>query len=416
MIRVAINFYYVVLLFYSVQSLAQNGDADVFQSLYDSAKKYHSIEKGKLALDFALDKEEDAWIAKSYFLVAFYQKKNSEYSEALKNYFEALKHYKYAGNFKRQVNTLNNIGAIYMKAGFLEKSLSFYKDAQEIVKRHAGIKINTRLNYNYARALGEIGDHESAEKFFLAALDEFIESDDKHYIKNTYLELGKNNVLAEKYEEARRYYSKAVEVFPEGSFEHENTLLKRLNSVGYMSIMEGKLDSALITLQSGLQLSTDNHQNKEVLSEIYENLGRIYRDRNEVDSAVLMYAKSVELGDFYAYDRNYIQTCEYLYRHYYENDDSRALDYHDTIYKFGDELATLQKQLNQEHIRYQVEAANYRREAELRYLAHQAEKRVSYAAYGFAVLMIGSLVYYFMRKEYLRAQRARKLLSSVKWY
>lgn len=415
MIRAAINFYFLVLLFSSVQSFAQNDDAHAFQSLYDSAKKNRSIDQGKLALNFALEKEEDAWIAKSYFLMAFYQKKNSKYSEALKNYFAALKYYKYAGNPERQVNTLNNIGIIYMKAGFLDKSLSFYEDAQEILDQNTGTKIKTRLHYNYARALGEIGNHEAAEKLFMTALDEFKEIDDKRYIKNTYLELGKNNVLAERYKEAKKYYALAVEVFPEGSSEYENTLLKKLNSFGYMAIMEGKLDNSLNTLQSALQLSTNADQNKGVLSDIYENLGRIYKDRNQVDSAVLMYAKSVEMGDFYAYDRNYIQTCEYLYRHYYQNDDSRAIDYHDTIYKFGDELATLQKQLNHEHIRYQVEAANYRREAELRYLAHQAEKRFSYAAYGFAVLLIASIVYYFLRKEYARARRARVLLNSIKY-
>ena len=416
MLRISIYCYFIVLLFYSANTLAQNEYNEGFQALYDSAKKYKSAEKGKLALGFALDKEEDEWIAKSYFLVGYYQEQSAVYYEALKNYFAALKHYKLAEDTRGQVKALINLANIYAKAGFFDKSLSFFEDAFALTDQSVEIKIQAKLNYSYAKALREIGNYEAAEKIYLEALDQFREIDDNLFVSYVYLDLGANNVFSERYEKARNYYSLAVDVFQEGSLEHENTLLKKINSFGYIAIVEDKLDSALDILQSGLQLASNVDQNREVFSEIYENLGKIYKDRNQVDSAVLMYAKSVDLGDFYAYDRNYIQTCEYLYRHYYENDDSRALDYHDTIYKFGDELATLQKQLNQEHIRYQVEAANYRREAELQYLAHQTERKISYAAYGFAVLLIGSLVYYFMRKEYLRAQRARKLLNSVKWH
>lgn len=414
MLRIAINFYFIALLSYSLPALAQNNDASTFQALYDSAKKHRSPEKGQLALNFALEQNIDTWIAKSYFMIAFYQKKNSDYYDALKNYFSALKHYKYDKDNRGQVKTLINIANIYARAKFFEKSLSFFEDAFALADESVETKNIARLNYSYAMALQETGDYNTAEKFYLIALEQFKEIDDKPFIGDSYLELGKNSVFTKRYSEAKKYYSLSVDVFAKESPEWENTLLKKLNSFAYIAIQQGESDNALKTLQSALQLSTNDTRNKGVLSEIYENIGRIYRDRHHADSAVLMYAKSVELGDFYAYDRNYIQTCEYLYRHFYQNNDSRAVNYHDTIYNFGDELAELQKKLNQEHISYQVEAANFRREAELQYQAKQMERLRTFAAVGLAVVLVIAL-FYVIRKERLRTRRVRVFLNSMYW-
>ena len=91
------------------QTLAQESDSVYFQSLYDSAKKHHSLEEGKPALE----KKDNAWIAKSYLLIVYYQEKNERYYEALKNYFAALEYYEKAENVERQVATFTNVALVY---------------------------------------------------------------------------------------------------------------------------------------------------------------------------------------------------------------------------------------------------------------------------------------------------------------
>ena len=192
-------------------------------------------------------------------------------------------------------------------------------------------------------------------------------------------------------------------------------MLKKLNSFGYISIMQNKTDSALHTFQSALSLSTENSQNNEVLSQIYDNLGSIYRDRGAVDSAVIMYTKSVEYGDFYAFDHEFIKTCKYLYQYHTDHQqEAKAGEYFETISNFAIELAGLQDELNQGHIQYQVEAANFRREAELQYQAKQTERLRSLATGGLALLLV-ALLFYVIRKEQLRTRRVRVFINSMKW-
>ena len=411
--RIYIYFYFSIFWLHAIPTTGQEDDGHIFQALYDSAKKHQSVEKGQLALDFALQKGEDAWIAKSYFLIAYWQKKGSKYYEALKNHFNALKYYKEEGGTDGQIKSLVSIGNIYSMAGFHEKSLSFYEEAFALIHPNLEIKTWANLEYNYAKALRKFGDHEAAKEIYMNALRKFREIEDKLYIGWIYLELGLSHVTTKNYKEAKKYYSLAANVFPEGSTQWETNLLKKLCSFGYIAIMEDQPDSALHLLQYAEGLSTDNHRNQEVLSLIYENMGVIYRGRNQVDSAILMYDKAVQYGGFPFLASEYIQGRKLLYTEC-QKQDSNAVLSSDTLFKSGDELAKLQYDLNAAHIKYQVEAVDFEREVELRDKARKAERLINTLIYTGAGLSLISLFLYFYIKENRRKKRIKDFFQEVK--
>lgn len=372
---------------------------DRFQSVYDSALELRSIDKAKQALAVAEKLEDHSNIAESCFLIAFLQDRERMYYESLNHYFLALKHFRKAGNISKQGRMLTNIGIIYTKGGFFEKSISFYRDALALLADSSKADGLT-LRYQIARAHRLTESYEKARDIYTELIPAYEVLDNEYMMSDCYLELGVIAIKEKDYERADLLYSKAVEVFSSESKYKDRAMISAMNSLAYVKKEQGFLDEAKTDLLAALRISNDTAFHRNHLTHIYSNLGDIYDKKSLVDSAVLMYEKRLLYNELGAQNENYLETARYVYQHYHARNHGRALLYYDRTYDFAKELATFQKTLLQSYDRYQVEAANYKHENQLMFERQRQRAIMHFIAYlGIGVVLCCGVGAYFYQRQ-----------------
>lgn len=398
----------VLIVLFSVSSAYSN---DAFQTLYDSAKKEQSVELAQDALNYAIDSGQDSLLGKSYYLLAYYQKRKFMYYDALNNYFLALNSYKDVNNTSRIISTLKSIGLIYTKGNFYERAISFYSDALGLAEKPKEILL---LKYQIAKANRAMGNFAKAKDLYHSLLTTYNTEDNEKIMANCYQELGVIAVEESNFQLAREYYSQSVEVFTKEGKYKTLAYLRKMSSLAYIMIEEANYHQAQQILLEAARISDNASFNQTALVDIYANLADLYTRRNLTDSAVTMYEKRLEYDDLKNFDKDYLNTAHYLYSHYRTSDNTQKSDYyHELTYQYGSELSDFQRKLSESYDRYQITAADYKREIEMRYAAER-EERMIYLAICLTLLAgLLSLAGYFYYKNAQRIRNARRILKNI---
>ena len=127
-----------------------------------------------------------------------------------------------------------------------------------------------------------------------------------------------------------------------------------------------------------------------------------------------MYEKGLELEPLNKFDKKYIQTANLLYKYHRAKSPERMDHYHDLIYQYGLEFAKLKAQLIQASHEYQIRAADYRRELDLRIAREKRMLWWDIFSYALTLIVIASgISFYFMEKR-KRRKRLRKALDNAR--
>ncbi|MEM6814102.1 MAG: hypothetical protein AAF600_06865 [Bacteroidota bacterium] len=400
------------LLLFIVSLPASGSD---FQTVYDSAKKMRSIEIGERALEMAEINGDEQQLAKTHFLIAFYQNEKGMYYDALNHYFFALYAYRDARNYGRQIATLKNIGIIYSIGGFYEKAISFYTDAADLAKELNDISRLRSIQYHMARSYRLSGNYEKANDIYLSLIAEKEDIKNKTLLLDSYLELGHiAGMSLNDYEQAKKYFKDALSVYSPGEDGFESAQIKSMNGVGYFQMLQGKLEIAKDLFYKAMALSKDLELNEPVLVNVYGNLGNIYEKSGLMDSSILMYEKGLELEPLKNFDQKYIQTANLLHNHYKTKSPEKREHYYQMVYEYGAELSELKAQLIKASQEYQIRAADYRRELDLRIAK---EKRMFWwdiFFYALTLIVIASGVTFYYLEKRKRRKRLRKALDNAR--
>ena len=401
----------LILIVFLLPSYLPLFGSDHFHSLYDSAKKTSSVKIATQALEVAFELRENALIAKSYYLTALLQSSTSMDFKALNNYFSALDYYRRAGNkAKWEINTLINISMIYTKARFYEKAISFLEDGLVIADNNNQQDRKGYLYYNLGFNYRMKNNAEQAEYFHKKALGHFQSVNNITELSKVYTELGLIHLDNNNFEEAKRYYDLSVSILDDSSPNKKITILKKSNSLGYMYMQQGNWNAAKREFYSALQQSAgvDAH----VLFDIYDNLASIYKEEGLRDSAVVLLGQSVKYADKQLFDQDYLAACEFLYDHYH-TDLTKSRSYHEAISAFAYELAERQEKLNHGYEKYQVEAAHFLREIDVKHQAHVKERNIHYVSLSGLIILAVFIVLHHRKKEARRAKQAKNLLKQL---
>lgn len=390
-----------------------------FQALYEAAKQSQSIETAQHALQLALAADVSPYadmypyIAKSYFLIAYLQNRSAHYFEALNNYFSARHYYRISKNRDREIITLMNIGIIYAKARFYRKALSFYQEGLDL-SRNSQVKGSTlaNLQYQLAKAYRLAGDFKSARKFHHSALAYYLSVDNPVMVSDIYTELGLINLTNENFSLASKYYGLSVSVLADDTPTKKLAILKKMNSLAYKNILRGKLDNARHILYSAISKITDSITH-HVQFDIFDNLAAIYAQLGLQDSAIFMYEKSVQYADTTQFDPDYLAACDQLY-HHYKPDPVKSDRYHRAIVAYANQLTALREGLDQAHVQYQVEAAEYRRQYQDNRAILRTQIVVQYITYPALIAWIIGLIVYHYHKERTRRRKITNLMHGLK--
>ena len=389
--------------------------SDKFDSLYNLAKKEGSITLASQAVQAATELQDQALIAKSYFLKGYQEDEKLLYYQALNSYFEALKYYRASENPTRQAITLMNLGIIYRKAGFYERALILLEESMEIARGKSDHEMEALLHYQIGRAQRFSKNYQEAISTYFLAVEMFKQQENQHLLNDVYAELG---VIAEQqgdFADAARYYNLTMDISFSSNEIRFYDLLRQYNNLGYMMLKENHPDSAKILFAEGIAAGRNRKGDDYLMATLCGNLAQVYETKNLKDSSIFWYENSVEyLKRNDHCNADLLNTLKLLVDHFDGKDQNKTRYYQNEIYEFANRLTTLQEQLRQAHIRYQVEAANYKRESWLWYQAQLQQKQASAWIFSAVVIITLLVVFYFRIKEAKRKQRALSLLRSLK--
>ncbi|MEM7107814.1 MAG: tetratricopeptide repeat protein [Bacteroidota bacterium] len=374
-----------------------------------------SIDIGKEALILAINNNDKQQIAKSYFLVAYYQSEKGMYYQALNNYFSALYAYRDAGNYGRQVGTLKNIGVIYSRGGLNGEAISIYKDAKDIAVDLNDIQRMRSIQYHMARSYRFMKDYDRAFEMYLDLVEQNDDFTDKKLLLDCYLELGYITSYNYKdYEKAIEYYQKAAGVYALGEEGYESGRVKGINGIAYCEMYLTNYIKAKNLFYESLAIFDNLKGDKETLVMLYGNLGQLYQKTGDLDSSIIMFENGLRVEPLQNFDKTYIQTAEHIYNYYRKKSPQKREYYHQIIYKYGLELSELKLQLTKASHEYQVRAADYRRELDLRIARERRMFWWDVFFYGLSLIILATgATYYFLEKK-KRRKRLRKALDNAR--
>ena len=277
----------------------------LLSGLYSNQNPDSAIIYAKKAVDFAKKNKNQLYLAKSYSELGWNYYLISNYSEALKNYFEALRIDEKLNN-PLLSSTLGNIGAVYLEQKDFTKALEYYYKAlqkDEAFKNKSGIAIDySNIGISYM----EQGNYEKALEYYHKALKIDEERGNKREISiklgnigNVYYtqaESIKTNLLQRDslYNSALEYYFRALKIDKE--LGRNNGIAIKYGNIGCLYKKTKKYKQAEEYLQKALNLS-DSIGALNLSMNWHEELSYLYEKTNNHVKALEHFKQYIAVRD-----------------------------------------------------------------------------------------------------------------------
>ncbi|MBL6446198.1 tetratricopeptide repeat protein [Fulvivirga sp. 29W222] len=382
------------------------------QNLYDSARHNSNLNLAQKVNHLANESHEKKLLANSYFLMAYLQKKDEKFYEAVSNYFNALSAYRTLGDIKQVANVTENIANIYNATGFHDKALEYYYDVIRIRTSLADTAGLIKVNSATGLQLQEMGRYDEALALYSETLNMAQITNDKHRVYWINNNIGRIYRSLHDFPKARAAYEKSME-----AAINKNDIGEVYNNLGYLYLTFNDTLAAYKYLKESLNMLSDHM----FIGTAYTNLAYIYEKRNS-DSTQLFFEKSFSFFKDHqiTMSEEYFEVCRKLKEINRANGNlQEALKYSDNIDQLTTDLLELRINLNDMYNQYQVEAATYKfaSEEKARALAKQLkiDQYIKWALAVLAVILITLLIILYRknRKIQFAQDTARKIYKVI---
>ncbi len=198
-----------------------------YKKSYDSLLKY-----SELALQVAKLRKDTFDIAKSYHYIGIANEGKNKKTEAIENLLNAAKNYEHIKDSINIAIALNGVGALYEDSNNYEEALKVYLKGIDLLKNHKTDLIYYSLYNNVSNVYSSFGHTEKAKKY----LEEAITIGNS--IKNSRglslapnLNLGNLSLDEKNYDNALRYYLKALKIAD--SLNYEIRIAQAKSNIAY---------------------------------------------------------------------------------------------------------------------------------------------------------------------------------------
>jgi len=286
---------------------------------YSNESPYKSIYYANKAKNIAIHLKNHIAIARCLNEIGWYYYQLGDYSQTLKNYFDALKVYK-PSDLKYTSATLANIGDVFLKQKDYKKAKEYYFKALKIDEETNNNKGIAVINGNIGIAYEEQKDYNNAMKFMFNSLniseyllnkainnknsDEIIENKREVSIKlgnigNLYaseLENKKfnNNEQKELFNKARYYLLKGLKIDYE--LNRKYGIATKLGNMGILHLNTKEYATAEDYFKKAI-LYSDSIDALDLMVEWNKYLSRVYEETNQMNKSLKHYKKHIELRD-----------------------------------------------------------------------------------------------------------------------
>ena len=340
-----------------------------------------------------------------------YYFKTGEYDKALKYYRNALKFFKEIQNKNKIASTLNNIGTIFEKKGEYEKALEHFLRALNVQESMNNKEEVAKIYLNIGLIHMRIGNYEKADEYYNKSKKIRQEINDKEGLALVYNNMAILYYYTENYDNVRNYFEKAYEIYKELGNDRKQAMT--LSNLGQIYVEIGKFDKALKSYKTCLEIEK-KLKDKDGLIGTYQMTARVLRQRGEYDKALSNLSKGLEI----AKETNSSTQIKNLYEVYYsvykeKKDYKNALKWHEKYFTMYDSVLNAEKtkHLNELQTKYETE----KKEQEIKLLNKEKKvqelkiKKQRYFNYSIGVIALVTLVFalilFLQKKKILAANK-----------
>lgn len=332
--------------------LSFNAHPQTLEQLYDSARANNNLQLAYETRNLAITAQDKKLLANTYFLIAYLEKIDENYSSAIPALLDALLLYRNLNNFIYMSNCQEGLGIIYGDGGLRNMALEYFEDALTLkISERDSIGL-ARLYFNIAELERKHENYDQALTHYLNSLQIYKALGDTPNLARTYNATGVIHKRKNNLKEAREYYNLALKIDSSTDFK-----AMVLNNIASLLISQDNAKQARQYLKKALELEQKGIKTR-TLSKIYNNLGLIEELSN--DSAIYFYERSFSYlkNNPLSMSEEYYSACERLEYLLKEQGQLKKAVYYDSLQDaLNASLVQLHKDLNQSNIRYQIEAA-----------------------------------------------------------
>jgi tetratricopeptide (TPR) repeat protein len=293
-------------------------------------------------------------------------------NKAIDYTYKAYRIYEETGNIKGSLISLNHLGMLFKKNADYKKALSYYLKALQFAQQnnfHKKIPViqhNLGINYSYLKQA------DSSLYFYKKALQNFVKNDSKSDIASIYLDLGDVYAnLLHKNDSANYYYQKALEF----------------------------------------------DQFKDIKSDAYSSLAKMYLNQNEYHKSNMYLLKSLKI----AQKRNSWYDLQdvhfYLYQNYKKLKTWDSATYHlEKFVDYQDSINAKESKVKIENLEAKYENEKKQHKIEKLELQKEKDRKIRWLLIGLLLLLL--LTFAFIIRSYVLRRKknklARRLLEAEK--
>jgi len=389
---------------------------EAYQYSLDSSIYYKkiSVELAKKTNDLELIVNQLHGLAKLYIY-------NSEYTNAIEQYTNAIPYAKKSGNLKLYALSLHSTGNGYMYKNDFNTAVEYYQKAliiREQINDTIGLAATTN---NIGLIYWKLKQYDLALPYYRQSLNYEILAQNYAGIAASYNNIGMLYWKTNEIDSAIIYLRKGLNIRVEKNIDRL-TFNNTYNNLGILYRHKGIYDSALYFFKKTLEIDKII-QDKHNLANTYTNIGTTYLYLNNsnksikyLDSALAIakLANDYEilrniydvLAEFYALKNRYKEAYQYLRLH---------LKYKDSVYTadLANQITEMQTKFETE--RKEQEILLQKKEIELQSLtidkknaALTFQKKMLYAFISFSIIVLLLLI--FLARLFFQKRKANKLL------
>jgi len=238
---------------------------------------------------------------------------NKENHKAIEIFIQTVNMFKDLEDWPAYAYCLIDIGNIYLRGEFYNRSFDYYNQALAVFKEHfneKGYNSGAAVCYQNIGIVNErIGEYELALEFYKKSLNSRIASEQFNNLSYAYSYIADVYYELQLFDSTEYYLFKSVEV--DKKINITDKLLDSYRRLGDFKQKQGYKEESLIYYLECYRISKQAKNNFQLVISKYD-LGRVYYSLNKLDSAILYlkssYYKSIEI-EFIEYTES---SAEYL--------------------------------------------------------------------------------------------------------
>lgn len=242
-----------------------------------------AMENSEKSLELSIELKNDSLIAESYYRIGSVSTLQGNIPRAIDMLIDAQVSFNKNGYIRREMSTLNSLGAVYAKMGQFDKASEIYFKTLNYSKEtnNSGYEVFTLTRIGVIQM--NLGEYRSAKRFLSDAVKKAVDND--HWADGTMAltEYGNLETALGEKDSAIVYYQRAIDWLKEKKSNHAIPAL--LSSIGRLYKDENKLEESLKVTQEAIALADSLNNHLFVVDGLRE-LASIYSSMEEYELSI----------------------------------------------------------------------------------------------------------------------------------